>query len=128
MSKVNYDSFPSFDINECCDHFDSEKSSHWKKIGKFIIADGQDYLNIMQKEFDFEDVVDSEYAAFEAGVKYALAKMNMALDAADLPLEVAEVDLVESYGYMLVRTDDTPESFVKRVMKKPVVMVESWVD
>jgi hypothetical protein len=128
MSKVNYDSFPSFDINECCDHFDSEKSSNWKKIGKFIIADGQDYLNIMQKEFDFEDVVDSEYAAFEAGVKYALAKMNMALDAADLPLEVAEVDLVESYGYMLVRTDDTPESFVKRVMKKPVLMVESWVD
>jgi hypothetical protein len=31
-------------------------------------------------------------------------------------------------GFMLVRTDDTPESFVKRVMKKPVVMVESWVD
>jgi hypothetical protein len=54
--------------------------------------------------------------------------MNSALDSADLPLEVAEVDLVESMGFMLVRTDDTPESFVKRVMKKPVVMVESWVD
>ena len=62
------------------------------------------------------------------GVQYALTKMNIALDAADLPLEIAEVDLVESLGYMLVRTDDTPESFVKRVMKKPVVMVESWVD
>ena len=69
-----------------------------------------------------------EYEAFAAGVQYALTKMNIALDAADLPLEVAEVDLVESMGFMLVRTDDTPESFVKRVMKKPVVMVESWVD
>ncbi len=128
MSKVNYDGFSSFDINECCDHFDSEKQSNWKKIGKFIVADGQDYSSVMQKEFDYDEVGDGEYAAFEAGVKYALTRMNIALDAADLPLEVAEVDLVESMGYMLVRTDDTPESFVKRVMKKPVLMVESWVD
>jgi hypothetical protein len=27
-----------------------------------------------------------------------------------------------------VRTDDEPEDFVKRVLKKPVMMVESWVD
>ena len=128
MSKVNYDNFPGFDLNECCDHFDSEKSSNWKKISKFIIADGQEFVNVMETEFDFEDTGEGEYAAFEAGVRYALTKMNIALDAADLPLEVAEVDLVESLGYMLVRTDDTPESFVKRVMKKPVVMVESWVD
>ena len=128
MAKVNYDNFASFDINECCDHFDSEKSSNWKKIDKFIVADGQTYAHIMETEFDFDEVGVGEYAAFEAGVKYALTKMNKALDAADLPLEVAEVDLVEGYGYMLVRTDDTPESFVKRVMKKPVVMVESWVD
>jgi hypothetical protein len=128
MAKVNYDGFPSFDINECCDHFDSEKQANWKKIGKFIVADGQDYSSVMQKEFDYDEVGDGEYAAFEAGVKYALTRMNIALDAADLPLEVAEVDLVESYGYMLVRSDDTPESFVKRVMKKPVLMVESWVD
>ncbi len=128
MSKVNYNQFPSFDLNECCDFFDSEKQSNWKKIGKFIIADGQEFVNVMENDFDFEDTTGHEYAAFEAGVRYALAKMNIALDAADLPLEIAEVDLVESYGYMLVRTDDTPESFVKRVMKKPVVMVESWVD
>ncbi len=128
MSKVNYDSFSSFDLNEACDHFDSEKQSNWKKIDKFIVADGQTYAHIMETEFDFDEVGEGEYAAFEAGVKYALTKMNKALDAADLPLEVAEVDLVEGYGYMLVRTDDTPESFVKRVMKKPVVMVESWVD
>jgi hypothetical protein len=128
MSKVNYDSFSSFDLNECCDHFDSEKQSNWKKIGKFIVADGQEYHEVMLKEFDYDEVGEGEYSAFEAGVKYALTKMNIALDAADLPLEVAEVDLVESMGFMLVRTDDTPESFVKRVMKKPVVMVESWVD
>ena len=128
MTKVNYDKFPSFDLNECCDHFDSEKQSNWKKIGKFIVADEQEYTSVMLKEFDYDEVGDGEYQAFMSGVKYALSKMNMALDAADLPLEVAEVDMVEGYGYMLVRTDDTPESFVKRVMKKPVLMVESWVD
>jgi hypothetical protein len=26
-----------------------------------------------------------------------------------------------------VRVDDTPEDFVKRVLKKPVMMVDSWV-
>ncbi len=128
MAKVNYDSFNSFDLNEACDYFDAEKQSNWKKINRFILADGQEYADVMLKEFDYDDVGDGEYAAFEAGVRYALTKMNIALDAADLPLEVAEVDLVEGLGYMLVRTDDTPESFVKRVMKKPVVMVESWVD
>ena len=72
MAKVNYDAFRSFDINECCDHFDSEKQANWKKIGKFIVADGQDYAHVMETEFDFEDVGSGEYAAFEAGVKYAL--------------------------------------------------------
>ena len=128
MAKVNYDNFTSFDLNECCDHFDSEKQSNWKKISKFIVADEQEYNEVMLKEFDYDEVGDGEYEAFMRGVQYALSKMNTALDAADLPLEVAQVDLVEGYGYMLVRTDDSPESFVKRVMKKPVVMVESWVD
>ncbi len=128
MTKVNYNRFPSFDLNEACDFFDSEKQSNWKKIGRFIVADGQEFVNVMETEFDYDEVGDCEYAAFEAGVRYALTRMNIALDAADLPLEVAEVDLVESMGFMLVRTDDTPESFVKRVMKKPVLMVESWVD
>ncbi len=128
MAKVNYDNFSSFDINECCDHFDSEKQSNWKKIGKFIVADGQDYVNVMETEFDFEDTTDAEYMAFEAGVKYALTKMNLAFEAAGLDLEVKTADLVESMGFVLVRTDDEPEDFVKRVLKKPVMMVESWVD
>ncbi len=128
MSKVNYDSFSSFYLNEACDFFDSEKQSNWKKINKFIVADEQEYSSIMEKEFDYDEVGSGEYEAFMRGVQYALTRMNIALDAADLPLEVAQVDLVEGYGYMLVRTDDTPESFVKRVFKKPVLMVESWVD
>jgi hypothetical protein len=53
--------------------------------------------------------------------------MNIAFEKAGVELEVAEVDLVEAYGYMLVRTDDEPEDFVKRALKKPVMMVEGWV-
>jgi hypothetical protein len=124
---MNYDNFASFDINECCDHFDSEKPSNWKKINKFIVADGQEYAHIMEQEFDFEDTGSHEYEAFAAGVKYALTKMNIAFDAAAVDLQVCEVDLVESMGFVLVRCDDEPEDFVKRVMKKPVPMVESWV-
>ena len=129
MANVNYDSFASFDINECCDHFDSEKQSNWKKIGKFIVADGQDYTNVLVEGFDYDqaDVGDGEYQAFDAGVKYAFTKMNIAFEAAGLDLQVCEIDLVESMGFMLVRADDEPEDFVKRVLKKPVLHVESWV-
>ena len=127
MTKVNYDRFASFDIDECCEHFDSEKQSNWKKINKFIVADGQEFAHIMETEFDFEDTGSGEYAAFEAGVKYALTKMNTAFEAAGLDLEVKEADLVESMGFVLVRADDEPEDFVKRVLKKPVMMVDSWV-
>jgi hypothetical protein len=126
MAKVNYDNFNRFDLNEACDHFDCEKQSNWKKIGKFIVADEQEYTQVLESEFDFEDTTSDEYYAFDAGVKYALSKMNSALRAASLNLEVSEVDLVESMGFMLVRTDDTPESFVNRVMKKPVAKAEGW--
>jgi len=126
MAKVNYDNFNRFDLNEACDHFDCEKQSNWKKIGKFIVADDQEYTQVLESEFDFEDTTSDEYYAFDAGVKYALSKMNAALKAASLNLEVSEVDLVESMGFMLVRTDDTPESFVNRVMKKPVSKTEGW--
>jgi len=127
MTKVNYDNFASFDLNEACDHFDCEDQKQWKKIGKFIIADGQEYAHIMETEFDFEDTGAGEYAAFEAGVKYALTKMNTAFEAAGVDLQVCETDLVESMGFVLVRADDEPEDFVKRVLKKPVMMVDSWV-
>ena len=128
MAKVNYDNFAQFNLDECCEHFDSEKQSNWKKINKFIVADGQEYQHIMETEFDFEETGGGEYAAFEAGVKYALTKMNIALEAAGIDIQVCEVDLVESMGFIMVRCDDEPEDFVKRVMKKPVMMVEGWVD
>ena len=130
MAKVNYDNFASFDINECCDHFDSEKQSNWKKIGKFIVADGQEYTQVLVDEFDYDrqELEGGEYEIFEAGVKYALTKMNIAFEAAGLDLQICQADLVESMGYMLVRADDEPEDFVKRVLKKPVLMVESWID
>ena len=127
MAKVNYDAFSRFDMDEACDHFDTMDQKLWKKIGRFIVADGQEYLDVMESEFDFEETTDSEYAAFDAGVKYALTKLNLALEAAGVDLEVKEVDLVESMGFMLVRVDDDPESFVKRALKKPVLHVESWV-
>jgi hypothetical protein len=127
MTKVDYDRFASFDMNEACDHFDLWKKSNWKKINKFIVADGQEYSEILLKEFDFDEVVDSEHEAFEAGVKYAMTKMNIAFEAAALDLQVCETDLVESMGFVLVRADDEPEDFVKRVLKKPVLMVDSWL-
>jgi len=127
MTKVNYDRFASFDLNEACDYFDCEDQRAWKKIGKFIVADGQEYVNVMEREFDFEDTTDSEYAAFDAGVKYALTNMNRALEAAGIDVQICQVDLVESMGFMMVRCDDEPEDFVKRALKKPVMMVDSWV-
>ena len=127
MAKVNYDNFARFDMNEACDHFDCEKQSNWKKIGKFIVADPQEYVDIMEREFDFEDTTEAEYQAFDSGVKYALTKINIALEAAGIDVQICETDLVESMGFVMVRCDDEPEDFVKRVMKKPLMMVDSWV-
>ena len=127
MAKVNYDKFASFDLNEACDHFDCTDQRAWKKIRPFIVADGEEFTEVMLKDFEFDEVVDSEYEAFQAGVKYALTKMNLAFEKAGVDLQVCEVDLVESMGFMLVRCDDEPEDFVKRVLKKPVLMVDSWV-
>jgi hypothetical protein len=128
MTKVNYDRFASFDLNEACDHFDCTDQKAWKKIRPFIIADGEEYFGAMEDQgYDREDIGDGEYQAFEAGVKYALTKMNIAFEKAGVDLQVCEVDLVESMGFVLVRCDDEPEDFVKRVLKKPVMMVDSWV-
>jgi hypothetical protein len=127
MAKTNYDNFASFDLNEACDHFDCTDQKAWKKINKFIVADGQEYVQVMEKEFDFEDTTDSEYMAFDSGVKYALSKVNAALEAAGVDIQICEVDLVESMGFLMVRCDDEPEDFVKRALKKPVMMVDSWV-
>ena len=128
MAKVNYDSFNSFDLNECCDHFDSTDQKAWKKIRPFVVADGEEYFGVMQDHFQMdEEDIHNSYEAFVAGVQYALTKMNEAFERAGIELEVQSADLGESMGYMLVRVDDTPEDFVKRVLKKPVLMVEPWL-
>ena len=125
MAKSKYDNFASFDLNEACDHFDCEDQKNWKKIRPFIVADGEEYMEVMEKEFDFEEVTSTDHMVFEAGVKYALSKMNTAFEKAGVDLQICEIDLVESMGFMLVRADDEPEDFVKRVLKKPVLMVDS---
>ena len=129
MTTINYDRFASFDLNEACDHFDCTDQKAWKKIRPFIVADGEEYTTVLEQGFDYdkEDIGDGEYAAFDAGVRYALTKMNIAFEKAGVDLQVCEVDLVESMGFMMVRADDEPEDFVKRVLKKPVLMVDSWV-
>ena len=127
MAKSKYDNFASFDLNEACDHFDCTDQKAWKKIRPFIVADGEEYMEVMEKDFDFEEITSTDYEVFQAGVKYALTKMNLALDKAGIDVQVCEVDLVESMGFMMVRCDDEPEDFVKRVLKKPVMMVDSWV-
>jgi hypothetical protein len=53
--------------------------------------------------------------------------MQAAFEAAGLELEIKSADLGETMGYILTRVDDDPESFVKRVLKKPVQVVEGWV-
>ena len=121
MAKADYNRFKQFDLNEACDYFDTEDQKQWKKINKFVVADGQDYVNVMEQNFDFEDTTDDEYAAFDAGVKYAMTKMNIAFKAAGVKLEVQEVDLIEAMGFVLVRANDKPETFVKRVLEKPTV-------
>jgi hypothetical protein len=128
MTTVNYDDFNRFDLNEACDHFDSEKQSNWKKINKFVVADGADTTQVLEDfDFDVGDITNNEYQAFDAGVHYVLTRLNIAFEAAGLELEIQEADLGEAMGFMLVRVDDDAESFVKRVLKKPVMMVDSWV-
>jgi hypothetical protein len=129
MTTINYDRFASFDLNEACDHFDCTDQKAWKKIRPFIVADGEEYMTILEEGFDYdrEDIGDGEYSALDAGVRYALTQMNIAFEKAGVDLQVCEVDLVESMGFMLVRADDEPEDFVKRVLKKPVPMVEPWL-
>lgn len=125
---AKYDNFKRFDLNDACDYFDCDKQANWNKINKFIVADGAETGVVLEDAGFYEDEIgQAEYEAFDAGVKYALTRMNAAFKAAGLKLEIQDADLGEAMGYMLVRTNDTPESFVNRVLKKPVQVVEGWV-
>ena len=125
---AKYDNFKRFDLNDACDYFDCEKQANWNKINKFVVADGAETGVVLEDAgFHEDEIGQAEYEAFDAGVKYALTRMNAAFKAAGLKLEIQDADLGEAMGYMLVRTNDTPESFVNRVLKKPVQVVEGWV-
>ncbi len=125
---AKYDNFKRFDLNDACDYFDCDKQANWNKINKFVVADGAETGVVLEDAgFHDDEIGQAEYEAFDAGVKYALTRMNAAFKAAGLKLEIQDADLGEAMGYMLVRTNDTPESFVKRVLKKPVMVVEGWL-
>ena len=125
---AKYDNFKRFDLNDACDYFDCEKQANWTKINKFVVADGAETGVVLEDAGFYEDEIgQAEYEAFDAGVKYVLTRMNAAFKAAGLKLEIQDADLGEAMGYMLVRANDTPESFVNRVLKKPVQVVEGWV-
>jgi L-lactate utilization protein LutB len=76
---------------------------------------------------DLDEADNDTYEAFNAGAQYALRRVNEVLEAAGVDLEIVESDLGNNYGYILTVVGDEPEDFIKRVMKKPRKVVESWV-
>ena len=126
---MNTYNFASFDLNDCCEFFEYEDPTEWDKIKPFIVFDADDATTVMEEEFDMdlEDASEDVYEAFNAGAQHALRRVNEALEAAGVDLEIVESDLGNNYGYILTVTGDEPEDFIKRVMKKPRKVVESWV-
>ncbi len=93
-----------------------------------MVADGAETGVVLEDAgFDGDEIGQAEYEAFDAGVRYTLTRIQAAFEAAGLELEIKSADLGEAMGYILTRVDDDPESFVKRVLKKPVQVVEGWV-
>jgi len=126
---MNTYNFTSFDLNDCCEFFEYEDPTQWDKIKPFIVYDADDMQHVMESEFDMEldDADNDTYEAFNAGVQHALRRVNEVLEAAGVDLEIVESDLGNNYGYILTVTGDEPEDFIKRVMKKPRKVVDSWV-
>ena len=126
---MNTYNFTSFDLNDCCEFFDYEGPTGWDKIKQFIVYDADDMQHVMESVFDMDlDEADNDtYEAFNAGVQHALRRVNEVLEAAGVDLEIVESDLGNNYGYILTVVGDEPEDFIKRVMKKPRKVVESWV-
>jgi hypothetical protein len=126
---MNTYNFTSFDLNDCCEYFESNDPAQWDKIKNFIVYDGDDAKSIMDEEFDMymDEADNTTYEAFDAGIQYALRRVNEVLEAAGVDLEIAQTDLGNNYGYILNVVGDDPEDFIKRVMKKPRRVVDSWV-
>jgi len=108
--------FRTFDIDAVCQFFNYEDPKAWAKVEPFIVADADKYGQVMQDEFNFTDITSDEYEAFDAGVVYALSKINKALEAAGVNLEVQQTDLGNDLGFVLVYEGETPEDFARRVL------------
>ena len=108
--------FKTFNIDAACEFFDYEDAKAWSKVEPFIVADADKYGQVMQDEFNFTDISSDEYEAFDAGVVYAMAKINKALQAAGVTLEVKQTDLGNDLGFVLVYEGETPEDFIRRVL------------
>ena len=126
---MNTYDFTSFDLNDCCDFFESDDPKQWDKIKTFIVYDADDAAHVLDTEFGIEsdDLDNTSYETFDAGIQYALRRVNEVLEAAGVDLEIAQTDLGNNYGYILNVVGDEPEDFIKRVMKKPRRVVDSWV-
>ena len=126
---MNTYDFTSFNLNDCCEFFESDDPKQWDKIKNFIVYDADDAAHVLDTEFDLErdDLDNTSYQTFDAGVQYALRRVNEVLEAAGVDLEITQTDLGNNYGYLLTVVGDEPEDFIKRVMKKPRRVIDSWV-
>jgi len=117
--------FPSFDMNEACEFFDYEDQNQWAKIEPFVVFDCDD-IGATMNAMAFVDVSNDDWATFDAGVEHALSRVNRALEAAGVDLRIASSDLGNNMGYVLIRDNDTPETWAKRVFKKPRKVIDTW--
>lgn len=111
--------FEQFDFNEACEHWDYDDPKHWQQVNQFIVVDGEEQGEAMREHFDYDDdSIRSEYLAFGDGARWAMARLNMAFEAAGLDLRVKECDLGGSSGFVLTLEDQTPEQWAQAVFSK----------
>lgn len=110
--------FQQFDVNEASEGWDYESDKDWAQFNQFLVSDGCEHEEIMQGYFGFDEVDSNDYEAFEAGVQYAVARMNTALQAAGSKLEIKAVDLVDGSGFLLCESDQTETQWARAVFSK----------
>jgi hypothetical protein len=112
--------FQQFDVNEASEGWDYESEADWATFNQFLVSDGCEHGEIMQGYFGFDpDAIDSgDYETFAAGVQYAVARMNAALQAAGSKLEIKQVDLADGDGFLLCEGDQTESQWARAVFSK----------
>ena len=63
----------------------------------------------------WEEITDQEYEAAIASQHQVLNRVNAMLDSQGISLEFREVDLVDSYDFILTRPGETESEFALRV-------------